>query len=224
MLQALRDGGLLDDTVVIVSADHGELLGEHGAWGKRSFYEASGGVPLLVHWPAGLPRGAVRQTPVSTIDLFPSLATMAGLPLPGPLDGLSLLAAAREGAALDRPGIAAEYGSERDFKLMWRWEEPEGGLTRQWKYVWLANGGKEQLFERTSDPLEQRNLASGHRDRCAAAHARLAAWCRDTDFERALGPDGWLRSMPFEPFDLGTINERAPAWPARDPDFAAQVA
>jgi choline-sulfatase len=220
LVQTLRDCDVLENTIVVVSADHGELLGEHDAWGKRSFYEGSACVPLLMSWPAELPAGVVRGAPVTTIDLFPTFLDAAGVELPEGLDGVSLLPYARDGVPPERPGVAAEYGNERVFKLMWRWRETgANGIARDWKYVWLANGGREQLFDLTADPHEMANLAARDRDRCAAAHAQLVEWCRQTDFESALGPDGRLTQMPFEPTPLGEVKERVPAWVARDPDF-----
>ena len=226
IVQTLRECGLLDNTVVIVSADHGELLGDHGAWGKRSFYEPSVGVPLLMHWPAGLPAGAVHEVPVSTIDLFPSFASAAGLPLPGPVDGLDLLPIARDGTPPDRAGIPAEYGAGRTLKLMWRWQESvAGGATsRQWKYVWLANGGREQLFDLTADPQERLNLAGADPARCHTAHQALTDWCRQTAFREALATAdaGRLTALPFQPLPLGEPKSMLPSWPARDPDFAGE--
>ncbi|CAA9287203.1 MAG: Choline-sulfatase [uncultured Chloroflexi bacterium] len=241
IVRALRDGGILDNTLIVISADHGELLGDHGGWGKRSFYEGSVTVPLLMHWPAGLPGGAIRQAPVSTVDVFPTFLAAAGIQVTSSanlpdapkgwvgLDGLNLLPAARDGALPDRPGIAAEYGSGRTFKLMWRWDEtaPSGGpgsADHRWKYVWLANGGREQLFDLAADPEERQNLASTDTGRCRQAHDALAHWCTQTDFDNALDTDGRLISVPFEPFPLGQVKERQPAWVSRDPDFNAEPA
>lgn len=227
LLQTLRDCALLDNTIVVLSADHGELLGDHGCWGKRSFFEGSVNVPLLVHWPDGAPRGAVRTDPVSTIDLFPTFASLAGIAAPAALDGLDLTAAIQRGAAPERAGVASEYGSGRAFKLMWRWQEPGSGETalqsgrgRQWKYVWLANGGREQLFDLAADPYERHNLAAADPQRCGQGHAALVDWCRETGFQQALDDGERLASVPFEPLPLGRVNEQRPAWPARDPDFS----
>jgi arylsulfatase A-like enzyme len=226
LMQTLRDCGILDNTLVIVSADHGELLGEHGAWGKRSFYEGSGAVPLLLHWPEGLPRGATPQTPVSTIDLFATIAAAAGLTAPDNLDGFDLLPLARGGAAPERPGVPAEFSRDRTLKLMWRWDESgePGQQGQQWKYVWIANGGREQLFDLASDPLEVRNLASAERARCEQAHRHLVAWCRETDFPSALDPASGDRLLryPFETLPLGQVRGQEPAWPKRDPDFVGR--
>ena len=227
LLDTLRDCALLDNTVVVVSADHGELLGDHSAWGKRSFYEGSANVPLIVSWPSSLPQGAVRDLPVSTIDLFPTFLAAAGItPTPPPdldLDGLDLLDAARDATSLDRPGIPSEWGDDRKRKLMWRWTEPapSSGPPHPFKYIWLANGAREQLVDLTADPHELHNLAPSDRTRCARAHAHLVHWCRTTDFPAALSPDDpdRLSSYPFQPIPLGDVNQQSPAWPARDPDF-----
>lgn len=221
LLDTLRDCGVLENTVVVMSADHGDLLGDHYAWGKRSFYEGSACVPLLVSWPAGLPGGVTRDAPVSTIDLFPTFMELAGITLPDDvaqsLDGCSLLSYARGLAAPDRSGVASEYGAGHARKLMWRWNEGD----RAFKYVWLANGAREQLFDLSADPHELRNLAAAVPERSAAAHAALAAWCRATGYGGALDPQDSYRlaSLPFTPFPLGEVNRQAPAWPARDPDF-----
>jgi choline-sulfatase len=219
LLDTLRACGILDNTIVAISADHGELLGDHHAWGKRSFYEGSGCVPLILSWPASLPAGVVRDAPVSTVDLFPTFLEAAGVAGPDNLDGVSLLAAARDDQVPDRPGVASEWGDDRKRKLMWRWQEGN----QKYKYVWLANGAREQLFNLTEDQHELHNLASSDPARCAAAHAQLAAWCRATDFPVALSPDGSerLSSYPFEPIPLGEVNQQAPVWPTRDPDFVA---
>jgi choline-sulfatase len=217
LVETLRECGILENTCIVISADHGELLGDHLAWGKRSFYEGSVNVPLIMHWPTALPAGAIRETPVNTIDLFPTFLEAAGVSSPPNLDGLSLLPLAREGAPLERPGTAAEYGAERKRKLMWTWQEGD----HHYKYTWLANGGREQLFDITTDPHELRNLAPVDSDRCARAHQHLVQWARTTSYRDALSHDDptVLVSMPFEALPLGEVNKQAPVWPARDPDF-----
>src|SRR5215475_2491177 len=103
LIGILRDTGRLDGTVVIVTSDHGEMLGERGAWYKMSFFEGAARVPLIVRAPALFPPGRVAAA-VSTMDLLPTLAGLArdgdlpglahdgGLPgVVGPLDGRSLL-------------------------------------------------------------------------------------------------------------------------------------
>src|SRR5216684_1030144 len=94
LISLLRDTGRLDSTVVIVTSDHGEMLGERGAWYKMSFFEGAARVPLIVRAPALFQPGRV-PTAVSTMDLLPTLAGLAHEGdlscVAGPLDGRSLL-------------------------------------------------------------------------------------------------------------------------------------
>ena len=220
LVDTLRESGILENTCIVISADHGELLGDHLAWGKRSFYEGSASVPLIMHWPAGLPSAVVREAPVSTIDLFPTFCEAAGISAPNNLDGVSLLPYARDNAIPDRPGVAAEYGDERKRKLMWTWREDDAG-GQHFKYTWLANGAREQLFNLTADPYELHNLAPSDPKRCATAHQHLVHWARATTYRDALSLDDptVLVSLPYEPIPLGEVNKQAPVWPQRDPDF-----
>ena len=80
----------LDDWLVIFTADHGDLLGDHGKWEKRSFYEGSARVPLWIRAPKRF-RAGRRSANVNLVDLFPTLAELAGLPVPDDLDGQSLV-------------------------------------------------------------------------------------------------------------------------------------
>lgn len=217
LVETLRACDLRENTVIVITADHGELLGDHGMWGKRSFYEGSVRVPLLVSWPAEGIMGHLLDAAVSTLDVFPTLLAAAGVPAPADLDGVSLLPYALGGAPPERPGVASEYGRGRKRKLMWRWPEVDSS----WKYVWLANGGREQLFDLSADPHELHNLASADPDRCRAAHAQLVVWCRETDFRAALASNSRLAALPFAPIPLGKVNDQRPAWPAHDPTFAA---
>ena len=113
LIGVLRDTGRLDRTVIIVTSDHGEMLGERGAWYKMSFYEGSARVPLIVRAPRLFGPGRVAA-PVSTMDLLPTLAGLAHAGSPpgivGPLDGRSLLP--HLSGAPDRDEVVAEYLAE----------------------------------------------------------------------------------------------------------------
>jgi arylsulfatase len=223
LIDTLKDCGIYDNTVIIFTADHGELLGDHKAWGKRSFYEGSVAVPLIVHWPDELPSGVVRELPVSVLDLFPTILTMAGV-IPGSyIDGVDLLPLARDGIIPDERagGVASEHGNGRELKLMWRWQEISGREVRQWKYVWLCNGGMEQLFDLTTDPDEAHNRAAQDRDRCRKAHEQLVRWCEVSGFSTAVTNDRQLMNLPFELLPLRGVNDQRSEWVNNDPDWDA---
>ena len=160
VLAALDSSGLADDTIVVFTADHGEMLGERGLWFKMAFFEGSARVPLIVRAPGRIPAGMRIADPVSQLDLAPTLLDLCGHPeaaqIAETLDGTSL--AGRLGlaeAAAAGPGhtVAAEYLAEGVTApaVMLR----RGSL----KYI-RCPGDPEQLYDLDADPHELRNLAA----------------------------------------------------------------
>src|SRR6266542_3477904 len=95
LLDALEETGQRQNTLVVYTADHGEMAGEHGMWRKSNFYEHSARVPLIMSWPAGLPRGRRAPHAVSTVDTVATMVASVGAQPVAPLDGTSLLPLAR---------------------------------------------------------------------------------------------------------------------------------
>lgn len=150
LLDGLEERGLLDDSVVAVTADHGEALaGDHGYY----FSHDNGATQDQLHVPlvlacAACPAGSVVEAPVSTVDLAPTLLALLGLRPPSghALDGVSLLA----------PEPRPVYGrAGREVSLR----------TGDWKAVWPFRGGAARLFHLGDDPGELRDLAGLNRDR-----------------------------------------------------------
>lgn len=146
----LEETGQADNTAILFVADHGDMLGERGLWYKMSFYEWSSRVPMILAGP-DLPTGKCVETPVSQVDVLPTLADLAarsGAAVPetiDPLDGVSLLGE----LDMDRT-IAVEYcaeGSNAPMLLL-----RCGAL----KYT-AAPGDPEQLFDLERDPDERVN-------------------------------------------------------------------
>jgi choline-sulfatase len=109
LLDALEETGQRENTLVIYTADHGEMAGEHGMWRKSNFYDYASRVPLQLSWPGHLPAGRRVREVVSLVDLVAALVEVAGAPRDIPLDGDSLLPLAR-GEAVDWKDEAfAEY-------------------------------------------------------------------------------------------------------------------
>ncbi|GAA1724468.1 choline-sulfatase [Brachybacterium phenoliresistens] len=166
ILDRLELLGLAESTVVIVTSDHGDMLGEKGLWYKMSPYEQSARVPLIMSGPEHLvPRGRFAN-PVSLLDIAPTLCDLAGAPGPaadasaaGPtaeVEGLSL----RDSAARERRDDAAP--EDRDLYLEYLAEgtyHPQVTLVRgRWKLV-VCPGDPDQLFDLEADPDELVNLA-----------------------------------------------------------------
>src|SRR5437763_6322009 len=96
LLNALRELDLEKDTIILYTADHGEMLGEHGLWQKFVFYEPSVGVPLVVRAPGVTQAGLRSKTPVSLVQALPTLLDVCGLPAVSGLDGASFVQYLRE--------------------------------------------------------------------------------------------------------------------------------
>jgi choline-sulfatase len=149
-LACLERDGLLENTIVVYTADHGEMAGEHGLWYKNTFLEASARVPLLVQLPEHR-RGELApsrvRTPVSLVDLFPTLCGLVGVTAPDGLDGTDLSGAIRGGAAeLERGAVLCQY-------------LPQWRLVRRGDHKLVAFAdGSELCFDLRDDPDEQRDL------------------------------------------------------------------
>jgi len=89
VLDELEAMNLMDDFIIVHWSDHGDMMGEHGMWWKRSFYEASARVPFLFHAPGRIKEGHTVRENVSLVDIFPTLCELAGLDQPVELDGQS---------------------------------------------------------------------------------------------------------------------------------------
>jgi choline-sulfatase len=168
LLEALSRSGLANDTTVIFTSDHGEMLGEHGMWYKRTFFDPAAKVPLIVRRP-GLPAGLRERCVVSLVDLFPTIVELAGATMPPAftrLDGRSF-ASALEGRLGDWPNAAViEYCGEGTIQPM------RAVRHGDYKYV-LVSDCPPLLFDLRSDPHEQHNLAG--RGEHAVIESRLRA-------------------------------------------------
>jgi choline-sulfatase len=151
LLQELERRGLSGSTVVAVAADHGESLGEHGELTHGLLlYEPTLRVPLLVKAPGLAAR--VIETPVSLVDVGPTLAGLVGKALPGTLDGRDLSAALREGK---EPAPADVY-AETQYPAVFGWSALSALRRRDLKYI---SSPKPELYDLTKDPKESQNLA-----------------------------------------------------------------
>jgi len=166
VLDALDKAGLTEDTLIIFTSDHGEMLGEKGFWTKSTMYDSAAKVPLILSGP-GVKPGHITE-PVSLIDIAPTIAEFFGLSK-RPYSGKSLL-----GEITPNRTVLSEYhdgGCSAGFTMV-RWND--GGAF--WKYIHYAEGHPPQLFDLTSDPREETNLAAKHPEICVEATSRLARW------------------------------------------------
>ncbi|TGD64509.1 choline-sulfatase [Tabrizicola sp. WMC-M-20] len=157
------------DVVVVFLSDHGEMLGDRGLWFKMNFFEGAARVPLMISAP-GLAPGLITD-PVSTIDLTPTLAALAGVNMAEVMpwtDGVDLTPMASGGT---RPMVAMEYAAEGSITPMVALREGA------WKYIHCP-ADPDQLFDLAADPDERDNLATDPRAAPVLAHFRKAASTR----------------------------------------------
>jgi len=162
MLNFLKGSGLEDNTIVVFSSDHGEMMGSHGKWEKMSPYEEAVRVPLMIRWPGKIAAGSRSEALFTPLDHLPTLLSLAGVRSPySQLDGMDLSGAVLGSGGRERDAVLmANYSSHWDyFHSEWPWPEWRAVRTRQHTYVkWYA--GNEQLFDNSADPFQMRDLAS----------------------------------------------------------------
>jgi arylsulfatase A-like enzyme len=147
VLAALEQRGQLDQTVIIFTSDHGEMLQDKGFYQKALPYESACRIPLVIRAPHFFAPGAVRDDSASLLDLFPTLLDMAEIPAqPFDLEGTSLCSA----SSSQRTIQFAHCGRGRHRWVMTR--------TLQHKYIFFFGGGYEYLYDLSADPTEQHNL------------------------------------------------------------------
>ena len=186
VLQKIDDLNLWEDTIVVVMSDHGMSIGEHDRTGKSNIQEDDGrywpiypeiGHVMLMLAGGEVPRGARLPIITQTIDLFPSICELAGVPVdpPKPFDGASFAGAVLEGRQVHR-----EYAVSGCHIA-----DPDGGLPRrattpflvtdQWGYAPVGADGRPELYDLSSDRLARNNIAAGQSDTLDDLHGLFLA-------------------------------------------------
>jgi arylsulfatase A-like enzyme len=163
LFAGLRARGLDDETLVVVTADHGEAFGDpHPTWGHGfRLYDEGVRVPLMLWSPVLFPEGRRDDTVASHVDVAPTVLDLLGVAAPAEWEGRSVFAERR-------PPRAYFYAANDHYLLGVR----EGDL----KYVYDASRGRDQLFDLARDPDELQNLAAERPEVCRRLRQRLAAW------------------------------------------------
>jgi arylsulfatase A-like enzyme len=154
LIDAVAARGELENTVVVFSSDHGEMLGDHGLWSKTRHYQQSVGVPLIAAGP-GIRAGQFVDSPVALHDLAPTLLDYAGLPIPDEMDAVSL-----------RPILEGQTDRVRDFVLagmLFRGQNRGRGwrliFDGRYKLVFTEDG-QTLLFDLDDRPCELRDMSA----------------------------------------------------------------
>ena len=176
------DAAARRNTYVMLTADHGEMLGDHYLFRKCYPYEGSARIPFLMSGPTVKP-GRVCHQAVCLEDIMPTVLELAGCDIPGSVDGRSVAAVlSGEAETVDREYLHGEHAQ------CYRYDQQANHFLTDGKekYVWIVSDGAEQLFDLDNDPQELRNLAA------SPEHAERVAMWRDRLIEGLEGrPEGF---------------------------------
>ena len=177
VLDALDRLGLRERTLVVYTADHGEMLDDHGLWTKYTFFEQSVRVPLIMSCPGLVPAGRETKALVEHVDLFPTFMDVLHLPTPSSVQGQSFL-----------PLLTGKAEKHRDVARSEHYVHPEGGgkdlipirMQFDGRYKFIDNGPDvpPELYDLQADPREITNLAPRpeHAERVKQVLAELRQW------------------------------------------------
>ena len=186
LLDALRQRGLLERTLVVLTADHGESLGDHGEATHAYFiYDATTHVPLIVRTPWGLRGRRALQT--SSVDIMPTVLDLLGLPAQEGIDGKSLARALFDAdASLDHLAYSETYYPRYHFG----WQHLRGVRSRQYKYI---DAPEPELYDLTEDPGETKNVYKAYSKRAEDLRLQMEVMAKSVGpaapERRSLDPD-----------------------------------
>jgi arylsulfatase A-like enzyme len=149
LIGTLRLEGILDNTVILFTSDHGDMLGNHDMAAKRVFYESSANIPMILMPNKGNPKvkdGIVDDRLVGFADVMPTLLDLCGIPIPNTVDGISMVGERK------REHLYGECGEDDHATRMIRED--------RYKLIYYPTGNHFQLFDMIADPREMTDLAS----------------------------------------------------------------
>ena len=195
IMKTLDEAGIADDTILVFSSDHGDMLGSHRMSHKQEPFEESINIPFIVRYPRSAPKGAVTDALITPIDMMPTLLALAGAPCPKSVEGISVADAAN-GKRSDQQDSALIMkmqpgGNPWMINAATPWR---GVRTKTHTYVRLEDGGPWILFDNKSDPYQMNNLVND------PAHKKL----RD-EMEAKMKV---LLEKAHDPFDSEVIKRR----------------
>ena len=156
LLDALEQTGQLQNTLIVYTADHGEMAGEHGMWRKSNFYEHSARVPGIISWPGHLEEGKHVKQAISNVDIIATIVDATGAPQTGSLDGESLLPLAR-----GDQGAEAAWKDEAFCEYLAHGVARPMAMLRRGRYkLNYSLDDPVELYDLEADPAELHDLSA----------------------------------------------------------------
>ena len=163
VVETLEKENILDDTLIVVTADHGELLGQHGIYSHANLYEGNIRVPLIIRCPSKFTAGSRVQGLAGHVDILPTILDIADISDVPQVDGASLqpLIAGRQ---LREEIVAEDGGGVRAIR------------TSDWKLIYYCRDEVFELYNLADDPMEVINLAEEEKDKVKELKKKLDLW------------------------------------------------
>lgn len=206
VIGSLREEGILDETILCFTSDHGDMLGRHGMWAKRLFYEGSANIPMILVGPAGDRRVGhhrVDDRIVGWQDVMPTLLDLAGIQAPSTVEGLSMVGEAQ------RDWLYGEVGEGAHATRMLRKD--------QFKLIYYPAGNTGQLFDLDRDPLELNDLAGAPEYGAVLDELTSILVGELYGGDEEWAEDGQLTGLPAQQFrpgpNPGLTSQRGHHWP-----------
>ncbi|MGH0053145.1 MAG: sulfatase-like hydrolase/transferase, partial [Sphaerochaetaceae bacterium] len=205
VIGTLREQGLLDDTIILFTADHGEMLGTHGLYGKFLMYEDSVTIPFILSAPpsCGLLNGKVDDRIVELCDVMPTLLSLAGLPIPDYVEGKSLT-----------------EDWEREFAYGELWEDDRATRmirTKEMKLIYYPVGNVFQLFDLKKDPQEMLDVSTDEDYQAVFADLKAKLCGHLYGSDSCFLQNGEFVGLPKKKYDFSSsLQDRSKLFHSRD--------
>lgn len=152
LITALENDGTYNDTIIIFTSDHGDMLFDHGLFRKSLPYNGSSNIPYIIHVGKNIAKTVPHKSTsvVELMDIMPTLLDLSSIKIPEDIDGMSLKDEIYEGKHIDRDYIHGEHSGLDEIASQWI-------ITEKDKYIWFTQSGEEQYFDLEKDPNELHN-------------------------------------------------------------------
>ncbi|HNT36806.1 MAG TPA: sulfatase-like hydrolase/transferase, partial [bacterium] len=180
-----------NNTIVIFTSDHGEMLGAQGRRAKNIFYEEAVRVPFLMRWPERIQSGRMSDVCLNTPDIMPTLLGLVDVPIPEKVEGMNL-----SHCALGQPGTEPEAALMQNTGACAVWEDGfEWRALRDKRYTYAVyrRDGKELLFDNQNDPYQMTDLAESPEHTTVMEHFRRMLKRRMEELDDNFEASSWYR-------------------------------
>jgi len=204
LMQALEESGQAENTIVVYTSDHGEMMGAQGWMGKRLPHDESCHVPFFVHYPGVTQAGGNSDILFASIDIYPTLCGLAGLPVPLHCGGKDLSAAMR-GKNIPSPDAVFLMNNTKRGEREGHAPDFRGIRTQTHTYA-VAEDGRWCLYDNVKDPYQMNNLVKDddYKPLMAQLNTQIAAWLKTAnDPFRFAEASGKLSSISVQDTKLG---------------------